>query len=174
MSTLSPYMTFKKHRNDTHPICSGFLCTGTSQTLCFSPSLPTPPPPPSPGFKPPRMEISQWTGKSYKFNTWLSSCSWNFNFTHFSDAAKIQAMVQAMPLDKTPLFNNIIIWSDFKKKLITKFVGIPIFAREALALFSVSNSTSLWICSRVGGGIGSQTQDPGFPSWVYERISSHW
>ena len=42
-----------------------------SNHIQSSPSLPTPPPPPSPGFKPPRMDISQWTGKSYKFKTFI-------------------------------------------------------------------------------------------------------
>ena len=36
-------------------------------------------------------------------------------------------MRQAMPLAKTPQFNNISDWTLFKKKLITEFAGISIF-----------------------------------------------
>ena len=43
-------------------------------------------------------------------------------------------MVQAMPLDKTHPFINIVNWSDFKEKLISEFGGIPIFAHKAQIL----------------------------------------
>ena len=46
-------------------------------------------------------------------------------------------MHQVMPLDKTPQFNNISDWTLFKKKLITKFGGIPIFANEAHSVFNL-------------------------------------
>ena len=46
-------------------------------------------------------------------------------------------MRQAMPLDKTPQFNNISDWTIFKKKLITEFGDIPIFAREAHSVFNL-------------------------------------
>ena len=46
-------------------------------------------------------------------------------------------MRQAMPLDKTPQFNNISDWTTFKKKLITKFADIPIFACKAHSDFNL-------------------------------------
>ena len=46
-------------------------------------------------------------------------------------------MFQAMPLDKTPQFNNISDWAIFKKKLISEFGGIPIFVREAHTVFNL-------------------------------------
>ena len=45
-------------------------------------------------------------------------------------------MRQAMPLDKTPQFNNISDWTLFKKKLISEFGGISIFARKAHSVFN--------------------------------------
>ena len=46
-------------------------------------------------------------------------------------------MFQAMPLDKTTQFNNISDGVIFKKKLISEFGGIPIFAREAHTVFNI-------------------------------------
>ena len=46
-------------------------------------------------------------------------------------------MCQAMPLEKTPQFNNISDWTLFNKKLITKFGGIPILVREAHSVFNL-------------------------------------
>ena len=46
-------------------------------------------------------------------------------------------MRQAMPLNKTPQFNNISDWTLFKKKLITGFGGIPIFARKTHSVFNL-------------------------------------
>ena len=45
-------------------------------------------------------------------------------------------MFQAMPLDKTPQFNNISE-TNFMKKLITKFGGIPIFACKVNSVFNL-------------------------------------
>ena len=93
--------------------------------------------PPNAGFKPPRMEIPRWSGKSYEFYTWLSACSASFTITNCPEAARTQLMRQAMPLDKTPQFNNISDWNLFKKKLISEFGGISIFAREAHSVFNL-------------------------------------
>ena len=82
-------------------------------------------PPPSARFKPPRMEIPRWSGKNYEFYTWLSACSSSFAITKCPKAARTQLIRQAMLLD------NISDWTLFKKKLITEFGGIPIFARKA-------------------------------------------
>ena len=46
-------------------------------------------------------------------------------------------MLQAMPLDKTPPFHNIIKWSNFKKKLIAEFGGIPIFVHKVHDVFKL-------------------------------------
>ena len=94
-------------------------------------------PPPTAGFKPPRMEIPWWSGKNYEFYTWLSACSSSFAITNCPKAARIQLIHQAMPLNKTPQFNNISDWTLFKKKLIPKFRGIPIFVRKAHSVFNI-------------------------------------
>ena len=83
------------------------------------------------------MEIPQWLGKNYKFYTWFSACSSSFEITKCPESARTQLMRQAMPLDKTPQFNNISDWTLFKKKLITGFGGIPIFARKTHSVFNL-------------------------------------
>ena len=83
------------------------------------------PPPPSSRFKPPRMEIPWWSGKNYEFYSWLSAYSRSLETTKCPEAPRTQMMFQALPLDKTPPFNNISDWVIFKKKLISKFGGIP-------------------------------------------------
>ena len=130
--------------------------------------LPTPPPASFTGLG---MEIPWWTGKSYNFYTWLSTCSQNFDLTHVSDAAKVQFMVQAMPLEKTPPFHYMGNWPDFKKKLISEFKRDSHLC--AWSARSVPTPTYLWICSRGCWGICSQTQEPGVPHCVCERIASH-
>ena len=42
---------------------------------------PSSPPTPSAGFKPPKMEIPKWSGKSYDFYTWISACFRSFEIT---------------------------------------------------------------------------------------------
>ena len=46
-------------------------------------------------------------------------------------------MTHAMPLEKTPQFNNITNWTNFKKKFISEFESIPILARKAHAVFNL-------------------------------------
>ena len=124
---LSNFYTARKHAltivNSSPPV--------TTPTQFSNPT------PPTAGFKPPRMEIPRWSGKSYEFYTWLSACSSSFTITNCPEAARTQLMRQAMPLDKTPQFNNISDWNLFKKKLISEFGGISIFAREAHSVFNL-------------------------------------
>ena len=46
-------------------------------------------------------------------------------------------MTHAMPLEKTPQFNNITNWTNFKKKFISELRIIPILAAEAHAVFNL-------------------------------------
>ena len=79
------------------------------------------PPTPSAGFKPPKMEIPKWSGKSYDFYTWISAYSRSFEITQCPESYRTEMMIRAMPLEKTPQFTNITNWTNFKGKLISKF-----------------------------------------------------
>ena len=80
----------------------------------------------------PRIEIPKWSGKS-----WITTCSRSFEITQCHETFRTQMMINAMPLEKTPEFNNITNWTNFKKQFISEFGSIPILAREAYAVFNL-------------------------------------
>ena len=142
--------TFYDHCMVSEPDILEFDCSQLLTTLHLAqkiinsliPPIPTPTPlsytpPPSTRFKPPRMVIPQWSGKNYEFYTWLSACSISFEPPKCPETARTQMMCQAMPFDKTPQFNNISDWAIFKKKLISKFGGIPILVCKAHSVFNL-------------------------------------
>ena len=59
-----------------------------------------------------------------------------FERSKWDDAAKTQAMLQTMPLDKQSAYVHIDNWKEFKDKLINDFGSIHVFRREALKQFS--------------------------------------
>ena len=63
---------------------------------------PSPAPTLSAGFKPPRIEIPKWSGKSYEFYTWITACSRSFEINQRQETFRAQMMINAMPLEKTP------------------------------------------------------------------------
>ena len=96
------------------------------------------PPTSSAGFKPPKMEIPKWSGKSYDFYTLISACSRSFEITHCHENYRTEMMIRAMPLEKTPQFTNMYTnWTNFKEKLNSEFGSIPILVWEAHAAFSL-------------------------------------
>ena len=46
-------------------------------------------------------------------------------------------MTPAMPLEKTPQFNNMTNWTNFNKKFISEFGSIPILEYKAHAVFNL-------------------------------------
>ena len=120
----SELLAFQDH---AYKIIDFQLTTQPPPSLLSSPS-------PSSGFKPPRMETPRWSGKSYKFYTWLSAHSRNFDAPQCPKAARTQLMLQAMPLDaKLRLsFNN----------KYAAFINWTLAISRAL--LSSNSSTSMW------------------------------
>ena len=90
------------------------------------------------GLKPPRMEATTWSGKSYDFYSWLASTTHVFTFSNCHNTAKTQIMLQAMLLDKRGSFFNITDWNKFKNKLINDFGNVTAYRCEVQCQFNHS------------------------------------
>ena len=57
---------------------------------------PSPTPTRSAGFKPPRIEIPKWSGKSYEFYTWITACPRSFEITQCPEYLRAKHMLSSI------------------------------------------------------------------------------
>ena len=83
----------------------------------------------------PKLDIPTWSGETFKFYNWLSSCQNLFNLTSCSPATKTQIMFQALPLNKNRPFLGITDWDKLFSRLEQEFGSIQEFGHSVSIQF---------------------------------------
>ena len=73
----------------------------------------------------------------YDFYLWLSAIFDGFTLTKCNNTVKVALTLQAIPLNKKDLFNNITTWDTFKVKLSEEFGSINIFGKNVNQIFEL-------------------------------------
>ena len=89
-----------------------------------------PNPSPYAHFKAPKVSAPKWSGKIHEFYTWLHNLLNGFNLADCPDQIKLKLTLEAIPMDKQGLLNDVTEWDLFKERLIEEFGSIDDYGRD--------------------------------------------
>ena len=72
-------------------------------------------------FKAPKISAQKWSGKNSEFYTWLHNLLNGFKLADCPDQIKLKLTLEAVPMDKQSLLNDVTEWDLFKERLIEEF-----------------------------------------------------
>ena len=81
-------------------------------------------------FKAPTITAPKWSGKANEFYTWLHNLLNGFKLADCADQVKLKLTLEAIPMDKQGLLNDITEWERFKERLIEEFGSIDVYGRD--------------------------------------------
>jgi len=87
-------------------------------------------PPPQAHFKAPTITAPKWSGKANEFYTWLHNLLNGFKLADCADQVKLKLTLEAIPMDKQGLLNDVMEWDQFKERLIEEFGSIDVYGRD--------------------------------------------
>ena len=89
-----------------------------------------PNPSPYAHFKAPKVSAPKWNGKIHEFYTWLYNLLNGFKLADCPDQIKLKLTLEAIPMDKQGLLNDVTEWDLFKERLIEEFGSIDVYGRD--------------------------------------------
>ena len=89
-----------------------------------------PNPSPYAHFKAPKIDVQKWSGKINEFYTWLYNTLNGFKLADCPDQVKLKLTLEAIPMDKQCLLNDVTEWDLFKVRLIEEFGSIDVYGRD--------------------------------------------
>ena len=81
-------------------------------------------------FKAPKISAQKWSGKNSEFYTWLHNLLNGFKLADCPDQIKLKLTLEAVPIDKQGLLNDVTEWDLFKERLIEEFGSIDVYGRD--------------------------------------------
>ena len=81
-------------------------------------------------FKAPKVSEPKWSGKIHEFYIWLYNVLHGFQLADYPDQIKLKLTLEAIPMDKQGLLNNVTEWDLFKERLIEEFGSIDVYGRD--------------------------------------------
>ena len=89
-----------------------------------------PNPTPYAHFKAPKVTGQKWSGKVNEFYTWLHNLLNGFKLADCPDQIKLKLTLEAIPMDKQGLLNDVTEWEHFKERLTEEFGIIDVYGRD--------------------------------------------
>jgi len=92
----------------------------------------------------------KWSGKAKEFYTWLHNLLNGFKLADCTDQVKLKLTLEAIPMDKQGLLNDITEWEQFKERLIEEFGSIDVYGRYVNQDFALlTRFESLQDCAEI-------------------------